>query len=306
MEPIIGGRFHCMDCQDFDLCDDCYRFYAMESRIDDGHEVVVLTGLLETQTEMRPGTDSLPQPALATSRACDNESTLHDPLHKFIKSDGAERSIRLILSADPSDALRLKKYLETFPPSQASCEDLAWIQVLYAHPENVTSLGAQATRIDTISEDDRLDDVSRAWLLYTNQARKTLDATIYIANLAKQYGITSGKWMFFIESVYADAAWTCLATATSRDLCGHHVKVSSRDNRGRHAFCVYVKDYITAGHLDATRKKIEALRLPNVDQLLFKPDIYSWLDIHSGNIWGITPVLHKVAYPRQAPYAHQQ
>ena len=196
--------------------------------------------------------------------------------------------------------------MDTFHPSHTSCEDLAWIQVLHAEPENASAAiqDAQLTKseitadVAIVDEDDRFDNAVQAWLVYTKQGRNPIDAKQYIAELAKQHGITSGKWMFFVASSHADSSWTCLATAASQGLCGNHVKVSSRDSRGRHAFCVYVKDYLSPSFLDASRKEIEHLRLPNVDQLLFKPDIYSWLEIHAGNKWGISPVLYKMAYPK--------
>ena len=65
-----------------------------------------------------------------------------------------------------------------------------------------------------VDEDDRLDNAVQAWLVDTKQWRNLIDATQYIAELAKQHGITSGKWMFFVASSHADSSWTMFSNGS--------------------------------------------------------------------------------------------
>lgn len=129
---------------------------------------------------------------------------------------------------------RLERFLATFPPSAASCSDVAWIVV--SHPEGAASPAAAATAQPAEgsgragspavrgdrgggsaepSLEERVDAAVEEWERLTASGRKPTAADVDA--LAAKHRILKGKWMLFARSgEEADAAWAVVARA----VCG--------------------------------------------------------------------------------------
>lgn len=137
-------------------------------------------------------------------------------------------------SSGDGNSSRLERFLATFPPSAASCSDVAWIVV--AHPEQAAAAaataGAQPAEVASAagraaaagnrggghpeaSLEERVDAAVEEWERLTGSGRKPTAADVDA--LAAKHRILKGKWMLFARSgEEADAAWAAVARA----VCG--------------------------------------------------------------------------------------
>jgi hypothetical protein len=97
--------------------------------------------------------------------------------------------------------------------------------------------------------------------------------------------------MIFCKTPAVDAMWRAIVLALSEHKLGPSAKVSPRRldrdgiaKSGSHVFCVYTKDYtneedvmrVACGLAQAVAGKWKGT-------LRYKPDLYTYLDIYSGN-----------------------
>ncbi|KAL4429376.1 hypothetical protein ABPG77_005150 [Micractinium sp. CCAP 211/92] len=212
---------------------------------------------------------------------------------------------------------RLERFLATFPPSAASCSDVAWIVV--SHPEGAASPAAAATAQPAEgsgragspaargdrgggsaepSLEERVDAAVDEWERLTASGRKPTAADVDA--LAAKHRILKGKWMLFARSgEEADAAWAVVA----RTVCGEparatplcrSAKVSSASPDGSWVICLYTDNYQDRADVDRVCECLRAALPPGLLQdkrLLYKPDILTHLGIYSRNEWQIKPTI---------------
>ncbi|KAL9127983.1 MAG: hypothetical protein Q9217_003244 [Psora testacea] len=130
--------------------------------------------------------------------------------------------------------------------------------------------------------------------------RKQLERDIF--NLARQKGITSGKWMLFPPPEDVDRVWKLVAQATADEELGHAAKVATDDgagNRRARLVCVYNEDYADKGEVKRILQRLDRMGLVRGKEaigetrgIFYKADAYSWLEINGGNEWGLRPSLY--------------
>ena len=120
--------------------------------------------------------------------------------------------------------------------------------------------------------------------------------------IAKTYNLLGGKWMLFPGSGEVDAAWTAVVQAmvAGGGLAGgacDEVKVSTASpSDGKHVMLAYVKDYGDVervdGVIDALQRALRDAGVSLADsRALFKPDVFSFLNIYSRNGFGLKPTM---------------
>lgn len=123
-----------------------------------------------------------------------------------------------------------------------------------------------------------------------NLMRKELEKKLL--SIARKYGVTVGKWMFFEPPGQIDDYWTTIAAATSRGELGIQAKVatsSSSPSSSDRVICVYTHD---CEDKDDVRRVLEGLvRLGLVREgqrpIYYKCDAWTYLEIKANNPWGL-------------------
>ncbi|OKO97440.1 UPF0696 protein C11orf68 -like protein [Penicillium subrubescens] len=121
-----------------------------------------------------------------------------------------------------------------------------------------------------------------------NPLRRTLEQNIFA--LAKETGVTSGKWMFFPTVDYVDSFWKTVVTALDKGDLGEAAKVATDDGSGQaRLICVYTKDF--SDKEDVKRVLLTLVEKGLVDEesrpIYYKCDAYTHLDIKSNNAYGL-------------------
>ncbi|XP_064622655.1 UPF0696 protein C11orf68 homolog [Lineus longissimus] len=123
---------------------------------------------------------------------------------------------------------------------------------------------------------------------------ETIDKTS-ITCLAKTYGKTSGKWLFFVKTGdKVGSVWAKVAKAVvSGDLC-YCAKISPFDpsGSGSHVCCMYNDDFTNEDEVMALEQRIRDSGIYTT--LLYKPDVYTCLGIYKQkNEWNVRPTIYE-------------
>ena len=199
----------------------------------------------------------------------------------------------------PKSGESLDTFLQNNRPTQLSTRDCEWIQI---RNENPASPGYK-------------DDSSLAPGLYMNNAPyhaalsklegiiavngrvKSSDKQACVQEIlqtAVSRGETDGKWMLFMNRENVDDAWDKIARATAAGKLGSSAKVApskDMDDKGRALICIYVSDFSDKKEVKRVLNGIIALQFFVASG--FKPDIFTTLEINSGNKWRLDPVIYK-------------
>jgi hypothetical protein len=99
---------------------------------------------------------------------------------------------------------------------------------------------------------------------------------------AREFDYTSGKWLVFRHRDEIDEVWTKIASSTINGELGSSAKVSTAlQEEMRHVICIYTEDYFDNDDIMRVRTKLRELGIE--ETLYYKPDIYTRLNIYSGN-----------------------
>ncbi|KAG8529361.1 uncharacterized protein KY384_005997 [Bacidia gigantensis] len=124
--------------------------------------------------------------------------------------------------------------------------------------------------------------------------RRQLEKNIFA--LARETGVTAGKWMLFPAPEDVDRIWSLIAHATVEGTLGHAAKVAADDGSGDRSrlICSYNEDF---ADMQAVKRVLQQLdRMGLVKQrgpmgeergIYYKTDAFTWLEINSGNQWGL-------------------
>ncbi|KAI1489682.1 hypothetical protein F5X96DRAFT_679574 [Biscogniauxia mediterranea] len=125
----------------------------------------------------------------------------------------------------------------------------------------------------------------------TRESRKAgTDAAKDILALAKELRVTCGKWMIFCNSLEVNDVWDVIAKATANNELGIAAKVAPRsttDRRTEQLICVYTADFTDMKDVKRVAESLKQLGLVRGKSLYYKPDVFTYLGIASGNPWAI-------------------
>jgi len=117
-----------------------------------------------------------------------------------------------------------------------------------------------------------------------------------ITDLAKRHRITGGNWIFFTDTSYkAQLSWNKVVMAMAeKRLRSQTADVSQCDRTGEHVICVYNRDFTDQEQVYELDAMLRAIGIRT--QMLYKPNVYTYLEIYKGNEWGIRPTIYRSDY----------
>ena len=121
-----------------------------------------------------------------------------------------------------------------------------------------------------------------------NPLRRTLEQNIF--ELAKETGVTSGKWMLFPSVNDVDSIWKTAVTAMDEGKLGDAAKVATDDGSGDvRLICVYTRDFSDKEDVKRVLKTLVETGLVDEESrpIYYKCDAYTYLDIKSKNEYGL-------------------
>jgi len=102
-----------------------------------------------------------------------------------------------------------------------------------------------------------------------------------VDSLALRTGLLVGKWLVYRPREEIDDAWLKVARATFNKALGRGAKVSTREeNPKKHVICIYTGNYLDLKDVGRVRGVLRNIGF--TEQLCYKPDIYTYLNIYSG------------------------
>ncbi|RMD39281.1 hypothetical protein DV735_g5847, partial [Chaetothyriales sp. CBS 134920] len=190
----------------------------------------------------------------------------------------------------------LDDFLARLKPSTATTEaGGAWIRIANPHcsyrpgSEDVAGFKRDASKLlEAYLDEQRRHQGGQHYPRGTaaataahTPARDRLEAEILALARAKK--VTTGKWMLFVPPASADSVWQVVATATLNGTLGRGAKVA-------------VANYSDMTDVERVWLEMKNLDLPVHGRdgrgIFYKCAAYSYLDIYSGNEFGLKPSLY--------------
>ena len=136
-----------------------------------------------------------------------------------------------------------------------------------------------------------LDDLSSAWIQSRADGLTTVSD---VDKLAERFNVRAGSWLVIVPSNKVDTLWRRIVESTLAGVLGDSAKVHFRSDLknntpgpGVYNICIHNADYRFAPDVSRVRDRLRRLGIN--DRLTYKPDIYTYLGISTGNFWGIPP-----------------
>ncbi|EPS26929.1 hypothetical protein POX_g08773 [Penicillium oxalicum] len=121
-----------------------------------------------------------------------------------------------------------------------------------------------------------------------NPLRRTLEQDIF--KLARETGVTAGKWMLFPSVDSVDSVWKTVVSAWDEGELGDAAKVATDDGSGQaRLICVYTDDFSDRKDVKRVLNALVARGLVDKKSrpIYYKCDAYTYLDIKSNNDYGL-------------------
>lgn len=123
-----------------------------------------------------------------------------------------------------------------------------------------------------------------------------------IADLARMCQITTGKWLFHVDTgPKADHLWSLIATAIVKGVIpSKSAKVSPVNDlpggydQMHHVVCIYNNNYLHQEQVLMCESGIRSVGIKC--PLYYKPDIFTYLGIYRDNSWGLKPTIYRSEY----------
>ncbi|KAL2815502.1 hypothetical protein BJX63DRAFT_160368 [Aspergillus granulosus] len=124
--------------------------------------------------------------------------------------------------------------------------------------------------------------------------RRELETRLFA--LAQEMNVVTGKWLLFMTPDRVDLFWRAVVEGTLRGELGHAAKVATDadDGQGRaRLICIYTKDYRDREDIKRVLMRLMELGLVRKGDMpiYYKCDVLTYLEIKSGNKYGLKPAL---------------
>jgi hypothetical protein len=179
-------------------------------------------------------------------------------------------------------------YLHT-PESEREQPEIATLQrrgleALYAYENEEARLR---------QENDQKGGSNVALSRKLSPLRRELEARLFA--LAQETDVVSGKWLLFTTPDRVDSYWRRVVEGTMRGELGYAAKVATDAGGAQKArlICVYTKDYRDREDIKRVLMSLMELGLVRKGErpVYYKCDVLTYLEIMSGNPYGLKPTL---------------
>ncbi|KAJ5192548.1 Protein of unknown function DUF1917 [Penicillium cf. viridicatum] len=198
----------------------------------------------------------------------------------------------------------ISRFLSRLPPSTTESADVGpWIWMFNPHLPSKTS-GDVPTLLqkgrELLQEYENESAVLReahdrsgakttaALTRKLNPMRKELEKSIL--DLARETGVTSGKWMLFPTADRVDELWGVVVRAMEKGELGDTAKVATDDGGGEsRLICVYTEDFGDVEDVKRVVSKLVDIGLVGKGprSVYYKSDAFTHLEINSKNEYGL-------------------
>lgn len=144
-----------------------------------------------------------------------------------------------------------------------------------------------------------MEGLLASWEQLQTSGRPINTETVW--QLAQMHGVTTGKWMFWASvGAKADILWSKVATGVvTRSIPAFTAKISSYPPPGssdssNHVCCIYNKNFLDKEEVFMSEQGLRAIGLKC--KLVYKPDVYTHLNIYRQNPWGMRPTIYSSTY----------
>ena len=135
-----------------------------------------------------------------------------------------------------------------------------------------------------------MKELKDAWdEVLSSEPRHGPRLTQRLKELAIQYGVVAGKWLFFLSVAKMEQVWPEIAEWIFRgDLPCDLAKVGFLDSKGKYLCCVYMENCFDEEQVEQLRRGLESLLSNFVSvQIRLKPDSFTHCRIYAGNPWNV-------------------
>ncbi|KAL1958945.1 hypothetical protein VTO42DRAFT_3498 [Malbranchea cinnamomea] len=200
------------------------------------------------------------------------------------------------------------EFLQRLPPSTTKAEDVGpWIRIanrdcdIQCDSKDIACLietgkkllGSFAEKLAKFQAEHPKNQTEAALTRKINAERRKQEADLL--RVAHENNVRIGKWMLFPSPKRVDEVWSAIAHAIATGSLGVGAKVATDSgNRGRRLICVYTNDISDKEDIRRVLLKLVDMGLVECTgrQIYYKCDAYSYLDIKSGNVWGLKPTMY--------------
>lgn len=113
-----------------------------------------------------------------------------------------------------------------------------------------------------------------------------------IFELAKNFRVLPGKWMFWVSpGGKGDHFWSLIAKGVaSGKTLATHAKMSALEENTSHVVCIYNDNFLDEEEVYESERTIRSLGIKC--SLHYKPDMFTYLGVYGMNPWGIRPTIY--------------
>ncbi|XP_061163638.1 UPF0696 protein C11orf68 homolog [Saccostrea echinata] len=181
----------------------------------------------------------------------------------------------------------IEEWLEKTKPSIIHRDDgYGWIHVIRSEDRRNRN---DSDEIDVLG-------LQEAWENLEASEREICKDKIF--ELANNFRVTAGKWMFWVSTGgKGDYLWSLVAKGiVSGNTLAKQAKISASEmgkegpDANEHVVCIYNDDFLDKDQVYESERTIRSLGIKC--QLHYKPDVFTLLGVYRKNPWNLRPTIY--------------